>query len=60
MTKNTYLASDTIVGAKSVVSKGFKESNIILAGNPAQIIKTGVQWHHQTPAFLEDERKQKE
>lgn len=33
------LRKNTIVGAGSVVTKSFKESNIIIAGNPAKIIK---------------------
>lgn len=42
--KNTNLSHDVIVGARSVVSKVFKDSNVIIAGNPAKIIKYDVAW----------------
>lgn len=40
--KNAKLADFTIVGAYSVITKGFDESYIAIAGNPAKIIKRGV------------------
>lgn len=40
--KNTCLNDDTIVGAKSFVNKQFEQRNIIIAGNPAKIIKKNV------------------
>ena len=42
--KNTILQKDTIVGACSLVKGQFNESNIIIAGNPAKIIKRNVEW----------------
>lgn len=42
--KNSYIADDSIVGWGSIVSGVFKESNCILAGNPAKIVKTGITW----------------
>lgn len=45
LTKNASLADNTIVGCSSVVTKHYKESNIILAGNPAKIIKRNVNWN---------------
>lgn len=35
-----HLGSGTIVGAGSVVTKSFLQGNIIIAGNPAKIIRT--------------------
>lgn len=46
--KGTYISDDTIVGAASVVSGRFTESNIIIAGNPAHKIKDGVSWSPDT------------
>lgn len=42
--KGTQLADDSIVGAAAVVSGQFAESGVVLAGNPAQIVKRGVRW----------------
>jgi acetyltransferase-like isoleucine patch superfamily enzyme len=39
---------DSIVAARSVVNKEFKESNVLIAGIPAQVRKTDVMWHLNT------------
>lgn len=36
------LGDDTIVGAGAVVTKSFPEGHVIIAGNPAQIIKDNI------------------
>lgn len=42
--KGVSLARDTVVAYNSCVTKSFSESNIILAGCPACIIKTNIDW----------------
>lgn len=42
--KNVTIPDNCIVGWGSVVTKSFDEQNVIIAGNPAQIIKRGVNW----------------
>lgn len=42
--KNTKISKDSIVGWNSVVTKEFDEANVVIAGNPAQIVKTGINW----------------
>lgn len=42
--KNAHIKSDTVVGACSVVTKGEFPSNVVLAGNPAIIKKSGIKW----------------
>ncbi len=42
--KNTKISKDSIVGWNSVVTKEFDETNVVIAGNPAKIVKTGVNW----------------
>ncbi len=43
LTKNASLAHHTIVGAMGVVTKRFDQPYSIVAGNPAKIVKTGVE-----------------
>lgn len=42
--KNTKIAKDSIVGWNSVVTKEFDSTNVIIAGNPAKIVKSGINW----------------
>lgn len=42
--KNAQVADNSIVGAMSVVTKRFNQENVVIAGNPAKICKTGVMW----------------
>lgn len=42
--KNTKISDNSIVGWGSIVTKKFDETNVILAGNTAKIIKRGINW----------------
>ena len=42
--KNTIIPNDCIIGWGSVVSGKFIQTNCIIAGNPAKIVKTGITW----------------
>lgn len=42
--KNTKVSKDSIVGWNSVVTKEFDQTNAVIAGNPAIIVKTGINW----------------
>ena len=42
--KNTKISKDSIVGWNSVVTKQFDQTNVIVAGNPAKVVKTGINW----------------
>lgn len=42
--KGSAIPDNSIVDAGSVVTKLFDESNIIVAGNPAKKIKSGIEW----------------
>lgn len=42
--KGTILSNDSVVGCCSVVTKSFSESNVIIAGNPASVVKQAVSW----------------
>ena len=43
--KGVHIGNNPVVAANSVVTKSFGEENILIAGNPAMIIKRGVEWH---------------
>lgn len=42
--KAVTIPRDCIVGAHSVVTKRFEDENAVIAGNPAKVVKRGVQW----------------
>ena len=42
--KNTKISKDSIIGWGSIVTKKFDEPNIVIAGNPAQIVKRNINW----------------
>lgn len=42
--KNTKISNDSVVGWNSVVTKKFEETNAVIAGNPAKVVKTGINW----------------
>lgn len=44
VTKGVHIAENNIVGTASLVTKSVDESNVVVAGVPAKIVKTGVNW----------------
>lgn len=44
ITKNAYVSDGSVIGACSVVGGTFKDSNVILAGNPARIVRRDIRW----------------
>ena len=44
LTKSAHIADDCVVGACSVVTRRFERSHVALAGNPARVVREGVQW----------------
>ena len=42
--KGAVISNDSIVATGSIVTKFFSESNVILAGNPAVVVKKGIRW----------------
>lgn len=40
------IADDSIVGACSVVTRSFRETNVLIAGNPASTKKEGITWEN--------------
>lgn len=44
ITKGTHILNDSVVGTGSVVTRNFSESNCVIAGNPAEVIRENVNW----------------
>lgn len=42
--KNSKIMENSVIGCNSVVAKQFDKSNVVIAGNPAKIVKENVQW----------------
>ncbi|HHW7521787.1 acyltransferase [Mannheimia haemolytica] len=47
--KGTTIRNNVVIGAGSIVSRKFNENNIIIAGNPANVIRRGIDWVRDTP-----------
>lgn len=54
--KNSFVADDSIVGFGSVVTRRFPDSNVVISGNPAACVRTGVEWKSCDPAYIANER----
>jgi acetyltransferase-like isoleucine patch superfamily enzyme len=42
--KGANIGSDTVVGTKAVITSGTYENNVVLAGNPARVVKRNITW----------------
>lgn len=43
--KGSHLSADTVVAACSVVTREFTQTNVVVAGIPAKVVKTGIRWN---------------
>lgn len=44
ITKNVTIPSESIAAACSVVTRRFTEPRVVLAGNPAKVVRQGIKW----------------
>lgn len=44
ITKGVAVSENSVIGTGSVVTRKFLESNVVLAGNPASVIKRDISW----------------
>jgi acetyltransferase-like isoleucine patch superfamily enzyme len=42
--KGVEILSDSVVATKSVVTKSFSQKGLVIAGNPAKQVKSGISW----------------
>lgn len=60
ITKNVTILNDCILAVNSVVTGRFEETNCVIAGNPAKVVKKNVQWiRNDSERFLEEGSKYK-
>lgn len=60
ITKNVTIPKNCILAVNSVVTKRFQETNCVIAGNPAKVVKQNVQWiRNNNERFLEEGSKYK-
>ena len=52
ITKNTHIHDNSVIAMGAVCTKDYKEPNVIIAGNPATIIKKGINWNRANPYQL--------
>ncbi len=50
VTKGSIISNDSAVGTMAVVSGKFVEPNVVLAGNPAKVVKHGIIWSETSPS----------
>ena len=53
--KNVRIANDCIIGAGSLVCKSVNTTNVIIAGNPAVIVRKGITWDYLPPSMLAEQ-----
>ena len=42
--KGANIGNDSVVAAKALVTSGTYENNVVLAGNPAKVVKRNIAW----------------
>ncbi len=55
--KNCHVASGSIVGRASIVAGKFSEENVVLAGVPAKVVRSGVEWSRKSVNEIEDSQR---
>lgn len=55
--KRVTVSDNSIVGWNSVVTSEFNEPNVVIAGNPAKIVKQGVSWDRRSPENYKQAQK---
>lgn len=54
ISKGAQIADNSVIGQKALVTKAFKEQNVMIAGVPARIIKTNISWDRTPSAIWEE------
>lgn len=52
--KNSKIHENSIVAKEAIVTKNFNKKNIIIAGNPAKVVKEDINWNRADPFTKEE------
>jgi acetyltransferase-like isoleucine patch superfamily enzyme len=52
--KGAEISSDSVVGSRAVVTKRFNQSNCVIAGFPAVVVKENIKWDRRKPSEYND------
>ena len=59
LTKNTHIYDNSIVACGAVACKDYKESGVVIAGNPGQIVKKGITWSRLNSYGIQKQKENK-
>lgn len=51
--KGVHIQHDSVVGSRALVTNKFIESNVVIAGIPAKIVRHNITWSSMFPSFYE-------
>ncbi|WP_338518904.1 acyltransferase [Alteromonas gracilis] len=54
--KGSRIANDCVIGTRALITKSFTNSNVVIAGSPAKIVKHNIGWHRDMP-YLHNEKQ---
>lgn len=54
--KNSSVEDNCVIAARSIVNKKFYEKNVVLAGIPAKVIKSGINWRQENPWMIKNNK----
>ncbi len=46
--KGSEIKNNSVIGANTLISKKFDESNVVIVGNPARIVRRNINWNRKT------------
>lgn len=49
--KGSKISKNSVVGSRAVVTKKFNDSNVVIAGFPAKVVKKGITWDRRMPSL---------
>lgn len=53
--KGSQVSPGSVVGSRAIVTKKFKQSNCVIAGFPAKIVKENIKWDNRMPYLFNSE-----
>ena len=57
---NSVVKKDSVIGTRALVNKKFAESNVVIGGIPAKIVKRNIKWEADNKILSNDQKKKKQ